>query len=104
MCYDQLQSLDKKIAYSTINLSVREVAEYTETEEKGYGEQVVDAFKDSFNIFLDFLKGLLLALIYLLPFILLIGVGILAFAGCVALLIVIIKAIIKRKKVRKNKE
>lgn len=104
MYYDQLQSLDKKIAYSTINLSVREVVEYTETEEKGYGEQIVDAFKDSFNIFLEFLKGLLLVLIYLLPFILLVGVGILVFAGCVALLIVIIKAIVKRKKVRKNKE
>ena len=101
---DQLESLDKKIAFSTVNLSVREVVEYTEPEEKGYGEQVVDAFKDSFNVFLEFLKGLLIVLIYLLPFILLIGVGVLALVVCIALLIAIIKAIIKRKKKRKNKE
>ena len=101
---DQLESLNKKIAHSTVNLSVREVVEYTEPEEKGYGEQVVDAFKDSFNIFLEFLKGLLIVLIYLLPFILLIGVGVLALVVCIALLIAIIKAIIKRKKKRKNKE
>lgn len=100
---EQLQALENKISYSTINLSVREVIELTETEEKGYGERVADAFKDSFNTFVEVLKELLLVLIYLLPGILVIVALALLGIGFIAILAGIITAVIKRMIKRKNK-
>lgn len=93
---EQLKSLENKVAYSTISLSVREVVEYTETEEKGYGEQVVDAFKRSFEATGEFFKEFLLVAIYALPFVLIWG-------AFVVVVIVIVRISVKKKKARKNK-
>ena len=104
MYNNQLENLKNKVAYSTINLSVSEVVEYTETEEKAYGEQVVDAFTESFAIFVEVLKGLLIVIIYLLPLILVILAFALLNAGCAAIIVVIIRSIIKRKRNKKKKQ
>ena len=100
---EQFNSLKNKVAYSTITLSVREVAEYTDTEEKGYGEQVSDAFKNSFNAVVEFFKGFLLVMIYVLPFLLILGAVVLIALGSVALLAYIIYFIIK-KIIKKRKK
>ena len=93
---EQLKNLENRVSYATITLSVREVVELTETEEKGYGEEVLDAFKGSFSAVVEFFKGLLIGLIYMLPFLIMI-------AGTVVIVIVIIRSSIRRRIARRNK-
>lgn len=93
---DQLKSLENKVSYATVTLSVREVAEYTETEEKGYGAEVLDALKGSGSAVVEFFKGLLIAIIYVLPFAMIFG-------GSVVIIIVIIRTSIRRKRAKRNK-
>ena len=89
---EQLKSLENKVAYSIVTLSVREVAEYTETEEKGYGAELFEALTGGLASAGEFFKGFLLVIIFLLPFILIFG-------GCLTIVIIIVK----RKKTKKNK-
>ena len=93
---EQLKSLENKVSYATVTLSVREVAEYTETEEKGYGAEVLDALKGSGSAVVEFFKGLLIAIIYVLPFAIIFG-------GSVVIIIVIIRTSIRRKRAKRNK-
>lgn len=94
---EQLKALENKVAYSTITLSVREVAEYTEIEEKAYGAKVVDAFKESFEEAGEFFQEFFLVVIHALPFILIWGV-------LVAVVIIVVRISVKRKKLGKNKK
>lgn len=93
---EQLKALENKVSYATITLSVREVVELTETEEKGYGAEVLDAVKGSLTGVVEFFKVLLIALIYALPFLIMV-------AGTVIIVIVIIRSSIRRKIARRNK-
>ena len=94
---EQFKTLENKVAYATVNLSVREVVEYTETEEKGYGAEVLDAFKDSFESAGDFFKEAFLAAIYALPFLLILG------TVAVVVIIIVVRSA-KRKKANKSNE
>ena len=69
-----LRNLDQKIAYSTIELELREVEKYTPTAsvKRTFGEKLSDAFSDGWNNFLDgvedftlFLAESLLTLVFL---------------------------------------
>jgi hypothetical protein len=93
---EQLKALENKVSYATITLSVREVVELTETEEKGYGAEVLDAVKGSLTGVVEFFKGLLIVLIYALPFLIMV-------AGTVIIVIVIIRSSIRRKRARRNR-
>ena len=93
---EQLKALENKVSYATITLSVREVVELTETEEKGYGAEVLDAVKGSLTGVVEFFKVLLIALIYALPFLIMV-------AGTVIIVIVIIRSSIRRKIARRNR-
>lgn len=93
---EQLKALENKVSYATITLSVREVVELTETEEKSYGAEVLDAVKGSLTGVVEFFKVLLIALIYALPFLIMV-------AGTVIIVIVIIRSSIRRKIARRNR-
>lgn len=93
---EQLKSLENKVAYSTVTLSVFEVKEYTETVKQGYGSQVADAFKDSFSSAAKFFKELLLMMIYVLPFLLVLA--------CIAVIILMICISVKKKRAKINKK
>ena len=93
---EQLKSLENQVAYSTVTLSVREVVEYTEKDEKNYGEEVKDAFVDSFESVGEFFKEFLLVLIAVFPFLLIWG-------AFVAIVVVIVRISIKKKRARNNK-
>ena len=95
---EQLKSLENKVAYSTVMLSVREVLEYTEIEEKGYGAEVADAFKDSFESAGEFFKEAFLMAIYALPFLLIFGVAV------TVAIIVAVRFNKKKKRADKNDE
>lgn len=71
-----LLTLDDKIDFSTVNINIQEVAKVTATEtiETTFGTKVKNAIADSLYFFTDTLQGLIIALIYLLPFLVIIAV------------------------------
>ena len=92
---EQLKSLENKVSYSTVTLSVSEVSEYTETDEKSYGDEIADAFKGSIEAVKKFFQGLLIVIIYLLPFLLISGVT-------AVVVVLIVRASVKKKKAKRN--
>lgn len=82
----ELAGMDTDVEYSTLDVTVSEVVEYTADEETPYGERIVRAFEKSWTGFFAFLKGTLIVLITLLPFIIL-----------VVVIIAVIRAIRKRR-------
>lgn len=62
----QLQVYDDEIAYSTVNLSLRDVTEYT--IRPSFGSRSWEAFTGGWTSFVNVLQGLVLALLWLLPF------------------------------------
>ncbi len=94
-----LKNLDSKITKSTVRLSLREVITYTAVEEKTYGDEVAEALKESLSNVGGFFKGLFIALIYIAPFGVIVGLS--AFG-----IVVLVKHIRKKKKSddKENKE
>ncbi len=71
-----LQNIDDKVAFSTINLNIQEVERLSnvETPETSFWQRVSFAVKDSFYSFRVSIEGLIINLIYLIPFLLLLGI------------------------------
>ena len=65
----QLRALDGQIAYSTVNVTLREVATLTPTGIT-FPERLGDAFSGGWSAFVTFLQGLILTLVYLWPLLL----------------------------------
>lgn len=68
----QLRALDGQITYSTVNVTLREVATLTPTGVT-FVERLGDAFTGGWSGFVAFLQGLILTLVYLWPLLLLIA-------------------------------
>lgn len=90
-----LRSYDNRINYSTINLNINEVKEYTDTTEpETFWERISSGFVESLNNvgegIVDFFVFIIVALPYLLPFII------------VAVVIIIIVKAAKKKKKKKQ--
>ena len=67
-----LASMDRDVEYSTINITLEEVREYSEeVDDSTLASRLKETFKSSWKGFVSFLEGLLHLLIRLLPFILL---------------------------------
>ena len=64
-----LNNWDRRVSYSTVSLTVKEVREYTPEikEEPSYWEELKEALKDGFENAGEILKGLLVFLIEILP-------------------------------------
>lgn len=70
-----LSVMDHDVAYSTISLNLQEVVRYSDNKiTQTFGERIVSAFSNSFADFIDFMEELSIALIYMLPYLLLIAV------------------------------
>lgn len=65
----QLRSMDQQITYSTVDIYLREVATLTPTGVT-FGERIADAFGGGWDAFVGFLQGLVIALVYLWPVVL----------------------------------
>ncbi len=93
-----LSEMDTDVAYSTVNLNVREVLEFTpEVEPKKvqtFGDRLRNALKNSWSNITGFLEGVLFFLIEAGPILLIIG-GI-----SVAVLVIVLKSV---KRARKKK-
>ena len=62
----QLRSMDQQVSYSTVDIYLREVATLTPTGVT-FGERIADAFGGGWDAFVGFLQGLVIALVYLWP-------------------------------------
>ncbi|HSH36107.1 DUF4349 domain-containing protein [Schnuerera sp.] len=71
-----LMDLDDKVDFSTINIYLQEVEKLTSstTLDTSFGSKILDAFNDSLYFFKNTLEKLVILLIYLLPFIIILGV------------------------------
>ena len=71
-----LLNLDDKVDFSTVNISLQEVEKTTNTETVAttFGTKVKNAINDSIYFFKNTLEGLAILLIYLLPFIVIVGI------------------------------
>lgn len=89
----RLAAMDTDVAYSTVNIWLREVRVYTETSDS-FTDKLASSFTSGWANFLDCVEGIVLGAVYLLPLLIIIGV---------------IIAVLAKKKVfsrifRKNKE
>lgn len=87
-----LITLDDKVDFSTVNISLQEVAKTTNTETVAttFGAKVQNAINDSIFFFKDTLENLAILLIYLFPFLVIVAV----------VLYIVIRIL---KKLKKNK-
>jgi len=99
----RLLKYDDLVEYATIHLYIQEVEVYTPvvTEEKTFGEEIKEGFKanvlDIWNSFVRFVKNIIISSPYIIRFLVIVGLIILA----IRLIIVIIKKVIKNKKAKK---
>lgn len=81
-----LMDLDDKVDFTTINLYIYEVEKLTSSisPETSFGRKVLDAIDESLYFFKNTLEKLVILLIYLLPFIIVLGlIGFLVHKGIV---------------------
>ena len=69
----QMRALEGQVTYSTVEITLQEVATLTPTG-TSFGERLVDAFGGGWNGFVLFVQGLILTLVYLWPVLLVIAV------------------------------
>ena len=69
----QLKNMDQQVSYSTVDIRLSEVATLTPTGTT-FGERVADAFAGGWHGFVAFLQGFVLAVIYLWPVLLVVGI------------------------------
>ena len=97
-----LRNLDQKLAFSTVNLELREVEIYTPTVsvQRTFGEKLADAFSDGWNGFVRGLQRFILWFAEVLPALvlwaLILGGAVLTFFG--------IRKRIRRKKQKEREE
>ena len=92
-----LRFYDNQVAYSTVNLSIEEVIEYTEKvqEPATFGERISRAFKESWKNFTYGCQDFAVWLVYALPTLLVLAV----LGGCIALIVYLsMRKSISRKK------
>ena len=66
----QLKNMDQQVSYSTVDIRLSEVATLTPTGTT-FVERIADAFGGGWDTFVAFLQGLVIALVYLWPVLLL---------------------------------
>lgn len=84
-----IRRYDNRVAYSTVNLTLSEVLEYTPVTPapKTFGERIGVAFRDSWTDFAEGCKNFTIWLIYALPTLLTVGVVAAVVIGAILLLV-----------------
>lgn len=70
---NQNQSYDEQIAYSTLNLEIQETDRANSRDTRGFWDRITNALVDSFYRFIAVGQNLVITLIYLIPYILILG-------------------------------
>ena len=79
-----LQKYDNLVEMTTFTITVYNISEYTATDDDAFGAQVKKAILDSLNIALKALQGLIIFLIYALPYLLVGGLVVFTFTRIMA--------------------
>ncbi len=69
----QLKNMDQQVSYSTVDIRLSEVATLTPTGTT-FGERIADAFTSGWQGFVVFIQGFILAVIYLWPVLIVVGI------------------------------
>ncbi len=87
----QLRLYDSLVSYSTVNMTIDEVVEYTKivVEEPSWGERLGEAFKESWLDFADGFQDFTVDLLYAIPTLMVLGV--------IAVVVILILRVILRK-------
>ena len=96
----QLRLYDSLVSYSTVNLTVEEVVEYTKivTEKPSWGERLGEAFKESWEDFADGFQDFTVGFLYAIPTLMVLGVIAVA-------VILLLRAVIRKQKlIREEKK
>lgn len=95
----EMNIIDSKVEYSTVNLSLSEVVDYDEhrNEPKSFFEEIREAIKDSWKEFVEACQDFIIWLIYAFP-------ALTIFAVVLVILCIISRRFRNKRKVRKNQE
>ncbi len=94
----KIRTMDNKISYSTINLSIDEVKEYTVIDEEnrdGFFQRIADGFMDSLTTVINGFKEFIIWFISNIPHFVVWG-------ALIAIIVFIVKKLTGPKKVKKN--
>lgn len=70
----QIRLYDDKVAYSTVNLTINEVVDYTENKENNtFWQKLGASLSDGWQIFLEILTGIITVLAFILPELIVVG-------------------------------
>lgn len=69
----QRESMDTDVKYSTVTMTVDEVKEYSDTH-PNFFQQIGEAFKDGMRSFFYNTEDLLIAFVYMLPYLVILGI------------------------------
>lgn len=76
------KNIDEQVDYSTVYLNIQQTNQARIEPTKGFGKRIVAAFKDSFYRFIAFSQQAVIAFVYAIPYLLIIGIlGSLLFFG-----------------------
>ncbi len=102
---NRLSEMDTDVAYSTVNLTIREVVEYSPIDNPiktlTFGDRLKNTLAESWQTFKDFLEGLLFFLIRATPILLVLGV---ISVGIMLIIMAIVKGSRKRREKKAKKE
>lgn len=92
---NSLKTIDNDVQYAKVRISITEVRKYTEVTENptNFFERVIDYIKNSFVSFTENAEEILEAVIYLIPYGIIIGI-----------IVVIVRACLKKKKLKREKK
>ena len=97
-----MDDIDERVEYSTINMELREVNEFTilekEVVEETFGSKLAETWRIAMEDLLDMLQGILLFLIKAIPVIVFLAI----LGGVVYLIIFLVKKSRKKKGVKKT--
>ena len=93
----QLRTYDNQVDYSTVNININEVVDYTPVKETSVWERISEGFKASLISVGNFFENLFVGILALSPILLLIAVFI-------VIIVLVIRKIAKKKKASKQKE
>lgn len=91
----QLKTMDNQIDYSTVSVYVDEVERVTETGEKGFFEEIKERFGNSLYVVARGIRGLIIGILGSLPILIVCG-------GVIAVVVIVVRKILKKRKVRKE--
>lgn len=64
----QLKVWDSLVNYSTVTIVLREVKRISAQEPDTFGERLIQTIEKSFLAFMDFIKGIIIVVIYIIPY------------------------------------